>query len=455
MISEGSAADPPELPATHRRMYAILRRASTAVVILLALCAAVGFWNSVKPLPPGMHVRSLEARLAESDAAFLTPDVAPQRVLTLIDHAVRLVVLDLRSGDTRAFAALLTSHLLARKRARPNLQILLTTDPLGEAGRAARSIDLRSIEAAGIIVARTQVDRLRDSNPVFSAPWRVLLAWWIDALPAIGLQAWLRLQNGNANQRAVAVADDGNGGWVGIVLDGETGVQVGGALAADIAAAELRVAVWSTDDDRLPAAPAVDRTDVGSIDARYLTEGAVRDALLETLRAAGGGDELCIATGNLAQRRLVEALKEAARRGAAIRLLLPVNDLPNQATAGELVREGAGAIIVRWRPPGDPGPVAKLLLARHAHDVMVEFGSADFTRRGLDDENLTANLELRVPQRSALARTAVAFFDGQWASAAAYEQYSDESASKYWRYRLLEATGLPLRQHGAGFGDDL
>jgi hypothetical protein len=453
-------------------MHAALRRASTAVAILLATCGAVGFWNAVKPLPPGVHVRSLEARLAESDATFLTPDVVPQRVLALIDHAARLIVLDLRSADTRAFAAELTGHLLARKKARPNVQILLTTDPIDEADGATRTTDLRSIEAAGIIVARTRVDRLRDSNPVFSAPWRLMLAWWIDAMPAIGafknpfpdgppslgLQAWLRLQSGNANQRAVAVADDGNGGWVGVVQGGDTGVEVRGVLAADIAGTELRVAAWSTDDDRLPVAPAVDRAGVGSIDARYLTEGAVRDALLETIRAAGGGDELRIATSDLAERSLVDALKDAATRGAAIRLLLPVNDFPNQAAAGELVRVGTGVIIVRWRPPGARGSAAKLLLARHGHDVMVNFGSADLTRRGLDDENLTANLELRVPERSALARTVLAFFDGQWASAAAYEQYSDESAAKYWRYRLLEASGLgasALRQRGAGFGDDL
>ena len=72
----------------------------------------------------------------------------------------------------------------------------------------------------------------------------------------------------------------------------------------------------------------------------------------------------------------------------------------------------------------------------------MSLGSANDTRRNLDDLNLEADVELRLPARAAAARAATAYFEDQWAGAAPYEQLADESAAKYWRYRFMEATGL-------------
>ena len=52
-------------------------------------------------------------------------------------------------------------------------------------------------------------------------------------------------------------------------------------------AGELQIAAWSTDDDRLPAGPPMQGRGVGSIDARFLTEGAHRDGAAR--RHGGGG----------------------------------------------------------------------------------------------------------------------------------------------------------------------
>jgi hypothetical protein len=41
-----------------------------AMIAVLAW-ASCGLWNSVKPLPPGTHVSSLPARLAESQVDFI------------------------------------------------------------------------------------------------------------------------------------------------------------------------------------------------------------------------------------------------------------------------------------------------------------------------------------------------------------------------------------------------
>ena len=53
----------------------------------------------------------------------------------------------------------------------------------------------------------------------------------------------------------------------------------------------------------------MDGRGVGSIDARFLTEGAIETALLDAVGAAGGGDEISIAVQNLSDRRLVAAAR--------------------------------------------------------------------------------------------------------------------------------------------------
>ena len=72
-------------------------------------------------------------------------------------------------------------------------------------------------------------------------------------------------------------------------LGGDLAVQITGGLARDIAASELEIAAWSSGDDRLPRAAARSPRGPGSIDARFLTEGAIRGAMLDALGAAARG----------------------------------------------------------------------------------------------------------------------------------------------------------------------
>ena len=92
----------------------------------------------------------------------------------------------------------------------------------------------------------------------------------------------------------------------------------------------------------------------------------------------------------------------------------------------------------RFEPP--PG-ATDLLLVRHGSDVWLNVGSANFTRRNLDDLNLEAAVELHMPARAAAARAADDYFGKLWAGAAA-SGTTEVSAADYWRYRFAEATGL-------------
>lgn len=412
-------------------------------------------WNSVKPLPRGTRVASLPARLAESQVDFLD-DLAPagailKRETEAIRRAEQTIVL-----DQNPLARELAEALLLRKRQRPNLKVMLVTDPRNEVYGGTPSRTLSALERTGIVVVRTRLERMRDPNPLYSSLWRLCVGWWSDPFDEIPgeatLGSYLRRLNLKADRRQLLVADDGAGGWTSIVTSAApsgaaatagVGLEIRGHLAGAIVSSELQIAAWSTDDDRLPAAPPVETHGVGAIDARFLTEGALQTALRDAITVAGGGDSIKIAVQTFGDRQLIDALLRAAGRGARVQLLLDPGSPETQAAAGELLREQPGRIEVRWRAV-DPGAEAGYAVIQHRSDVWFDVVSANLTRRGLDDLDLAAGIELHMPARAGPARVAGELFAKRWASAAAYAAHADESTKTYWRYRVAEATGLSV-----------
>jgi hypothetical protein len=435
-------------------MLRFAKRIGMLCLIALLVWVSCAAWNSVKPLPPGTHVTSLPARLSESQLEFIDqsrPDATLERELETVARAERTIVLD-QSPLRRALAA----QLLLRKRQRPNLKILLITDPRNEiyGGTPARTLD--TLEAAGIVVARTRLERMRDPDPFYSSLWRLSMAWWSDPFDEIPgqetLASALRRRNLKADERCLLVADDGAGGWTSIVMSAVStadppttgsGIEIRGHLARDIVESELRIAAWSTDDDRFPDPPPAEGRGVGSIDARFLSEGAIRTALRDAVSAAGSGDTISVSVHACGDRQLIAALLRAAARGARVRLVLDAGLPGTQAAAGELMRSGAGNVDVHWRKEA-AGIDARYALIRHRDDVWIEFGSANLTRSGLDDLDLEAELELHMPERAAAARAVSELFAAEWSAGSAYADHADESAGTYWRYRLAEATGSAM-----------
>jgi hypothetical protein len=411
----------------------------------------------------------LTIRVPESEVEFLSDSreaaEIPARELAMVDHADQLIVLD-RSPLARELAI----HLLARIHVRPNLKVVLVTDPGNEAFGGTPAGYLKSLEAAGILVARVRLDRLRDSNPLYSGLWRLGMAWWSDPFDEIPGQLTLptlaRSLNFKSDTRQLMIADDGAGGWTSLIASagdgagGSSGANAAGAAAAsaglsnraalvirgspahDIAAGELHIAAWSMDDDRLPSPPPIGGRGVGSIDVRFLTEGAILSGLLDIIGAANGNDQILIATQHLSERRLMAALLRAAARGVRLQVLLDPNRLPNQAAAAELIADGAGHAEVHWQPVDRGSLLTNLLIVRHRNDVWLNLGSATFTGRNLGDLNLSSGVELRMPARTATARAACDYFARTWALARPYAEFSDDSTAAYWHYRWAEATGL-------------
>jgi phosphatidylserine/phosphatidylglycerophosphate/cardiolipin synthase-like enzyme len=495
---------PPADPPRKRRLGRLLSYG------FLALWLSVALWNLYKPLPAGMDVRGpiidtplddvrFFADITGADA-FGQPVVRQQifdEVLKVVGDARDYLVLDFFLFNSQRGAALdtnphrklsseLRDALIARKRAVPGLRVLVITDPINDVYGALPSRDFADLRGAGIEVVVTDLDRLRDSNPVYSAFWRITMKWWsgdgsgeaslpnpLDAGPdRVTFGAWARLLNFKANHRKVVIGDDGKGGMTGLVTSmnahdassahSNVALKVSGAALRPLLDSEIDLAHESgwTGDWQLAepvALPAASPERTAHV--QVLTEGQIRSALVRNMDGTRVGDSIDIAMFYLSERSVIQALLGAARRGVAVRVILDPNKdafgrekngIPNRSVASELAAASDGAIKVRWFRTHGEQFHTKLVALRTANEFWFTLGSANVTRRNLEDYNLEANVAVSAPLNSEIAATIGAYYDGLWANrgspeleyTAEFGAYADPAQTTYWLYRLMEMSGL-------------
>jgi hypothetical protein len=362
----------------------------------------------------------------------------------------------------------------------PGLQVLVITDPISSSYSEALPPHLQELREAGLTVVVTDLDSLRDSNPLYSSVWRLAISWWSES-------AWARGARVKANHRRVLLADDGLGGLTGIVGSAQphdassahsnVALRLSGAALEPLVASELAIARFSGWDGSIVrgGSTAVPMTRAGAVNvspptlqgvsesgvlaARVITEGAIRDAIVARLEAAARGDAVYIAMFEIAERDLIEALLDASARGVAVQLILdpngeafgrPRTGIPNRPAAGELVSGSGGAIKVRWYRTHGEQFHSKLVIVRGSDRLWLTAGAADLTRRDVQDYNLAANVAIEASLETGLSAQVLDYFESLWGNRAPFgieytadfEVYADPSALRYWQYRVMEATGL-------------
>ena len=191
----------------------------------------------------------------------------------------------------------------------------------------------------------------------------------------------------------------------------------------------------------------------------FITEEAIRRHLIDAVSGTRNGDSVSIATFYLADRKVVDALLDAADRNVRVRIILDPNrdafgrqkdGVPNRPVANELVTQSGEKIAVRWYRTHGEQFHTKIALVRRGDRFVASLGSANLTRRNLGNYNLEANVAVEAAADSPLAIEMMGYFDRLWNNdgppgtefTAAFGAYRDEDGGRYWRYRLMEATGL-------------
>ncbi|HLT14880.1 MAG TPA: phospholipase D family protein [Marinobacter sp.] len=469
---------------------------------LLLTLIALGLWHSYKPLPAGIRYQGASAPLIAPKLLTDTTTHFPNgsssldheifdEVLRLIDQAQQFILIDMflynstgpENADLRPLASQLTQALIAKKKAAPNIDIVVISDPLNTFYGGTRSRTFEALEGAGIELIITNLEPLRDSNPAWSALWRLCCQWlgnnpdggWLPN--ALGneqttLRSYLALPNFKANHRKLLVADEGTQFRALITSanphDGSSrhsniGLSFSGPAVADVIRSEQAVADLSGADteiftrwiDRVEASTAPSTGPTGKV--RVLTESAIRDQALDMIGRSEAGEALDIAMFYLSHRPVIKALIAAQQRGVTIRMLLDANKdafghekngIPNRPVANELNRAG---VAIRWCNTHGEQCHSKLISYTRADGQQeLLLGSANFTRRNLDDLNLESNVWVAVPSEHPTAQKATDYFNRHWESgpetspalSLPYSEWADSSQLRYWQYRFMEATGL-------------
>ncbi|MGM0594125.1 MAG: phospholipase D family protein [Pseudomonadota bacterium] len=461
--------------------------------LLLVIYLAVAVYHSYKPLPEGVSVatplRAADEVRFLADYTYVdeqgvrrSEQVIFDEILRLIAQAERLVVMDMFlinafAGDAanalRPLSREISEALIRRRAEVPGLEVVVITDPFNTLYNGVDSSLLERLEAAGVKVVLTDLTRLRDSNPSWSALWRILFRWlgnspdagWLPSPVGperVGLRTYLTLLNFNANHRKTFVADEGDG-WVGLVTSGNphdassahdnVALRFTGAAALDLLQSERAVARFSGSDFGEVSPPPVAPSAEG-LRLQLLTESRIRQGLLTAINGAQAGDALDIVVFYLSHRAIVSALKAAQQRGVAIRLVLDPNEdafgrkkngIPNRQVALELTEAG---VPLRWCDTHGEQCHSKFLMLRRADGgAELILGSANFTRRNLDDYNLESSVRVVAQSSQPVVLQAREWFDDYWQNRSGrhltveYEAYADPSRWRYWQYRFMEASG--------------
>lgn len=471
-----------------------MRNRTKLILTLLLVLITVGVYQVHKPLPAGLN---FEGPLRHaSDVEFLTDitytDAEGERqveqqifdaLFEMIAEARQFVLVDMflfndfkadERGAYRPLATELTEALITQKENHPDLEVWVISDPLNNVYGGQASAHFEQLRAAGIPVVITDLTRLRDSNPIYSAFWRPFIQPFGNSeggiLPnpfgegRVSLRSYLSLLNFKANHRKVVITDKGDQ-LTALVTSanphdpssahGNVAVRFSGPAAWDLLASEASVLKLSGEPTPEIGLQPMEASLQSEVTVQVVTERAVERALLRIINNAAQGEKLDLAIFYLSDRHVVRALRNAVSRGVQVRVLLDPNreafghgkiGVPNLPVGTELNDAG---VSVRWCDTQDEQCHSKWILYRdNQGSAEMLLGSTNFTRRNLHNLNLETSVVLRGEIETEPLQQGLDWFEDQWYNrdgrqfSVAYETYADERLWLRLLYRTMEATGI-------------
>ncbi|MBM7097862.1 phospholipase D family protein [Bacillus sp. H-16] len=472
------------------------RVAGVVVATLAFFMITVSIYGANKSLPEGI---SFEGDIHEGEVSFLTDitysgvdgeavheQAIFEEVHSMIAEAEDFILVDMflfndeyeRVAEYPRVSGELVDALVGKKEADPGMEIVVITDPINTFYGSYFPESLAELEDAGIRLVLTDLTELRDSNPVYSGVWRAGVQWfgnkedggWLPNpfspdSPDGTVRSYMRLLNFKANHRKVIVTErqglvtsanphDASGYHSNIAF------TVTGGILEDLIESEKAVAVMSGAGeswfDGFHVSEDARQSERADTLVQLVTEGKIREGILEELALAGDGDTVYLGAFYLSDRLVVEGLLEAAGRGADVRVILDANKdafgrekngVPNRPVAHELVMESDWGVEVRWYNTQGEQFHTKLVLIDRGDESVVIGGSSNFTKRNLGDLNLETNLKVMGASNSEVMTDVRAYFDLMWMNEEAqftvgYEEFADDSFMNRWLYRFQEWSGL-------------
>ncbi|WP_210366853.1 phospholipase D family protein [Bacillus sp. REN3] len=458
---------------------------------LFLLVASTIFFHSYKTLPKGLSYEGKVHRV--EDVRFLTDLTYKdqygdkkyeqqifKRVLKRIEEAEDFIVLDMflfngyfkKDMGYPEISKNISETLIAQKKKHKDLKIIFITDEINLTYGSHKSGVLQDLRDNGIEVIFTDLDPLRDSNPLYTGVWRVFFQWfgqsgegWIPNpmaknAPDVTLRSYLELLNLKANHRKVFVTEktaivasanphDASGFHSNIAF------ETTGNVIADILESEQAVSDFSG-GGKLPEFKRVNES--GNIKIQVLTEGKIFKHLIEELKETEKGEDVWIGMFYLAERNVIDEIDKAADRGANVNIILDPNTnafgnqkagLPNIPVSAEIKKLGNKNIEIKWYNTNEEQYHTKMIYFDRGEEATIIGGSANFTKRNLDDFNLETNFKVDAPSDAQVVKDVDRYFSRLWENkdgefTIEYEEKNDIMTPLkyiiYWIQKVLRFT---------------
>lgn len=458
------------------------------IFIIPFILILIGIFNTTKPLPEGIDYKSENYNVQNITFLYdLTYNKNTEHdqeifdtILTQIDKAENYILIDMflfnsnmgnANSTFRKLSSELTNKLISKKINQPDIKIDFITDEINTVYGGSKSREIELLKEHDINIIITNLKPLRDSNPVYSTLWRTFIQWFGNSEDGgiiqhpfskddkVSIRSYLRLLNFKANHRKVFVADTTS-------IISSANPHDGSSAHSNVAfmiTGDLWKGIYETESNIVSMSDSylqnISRESItGNQKAQILTEKQIKRELLEQLDSTEEGDKISIAMFYLSDRNIVKSILKASKRGVDIRIILDPNKdafgyekngIPNRQVASELVKKSKNKIKIRWYDTAGEQFHAKMIVIEKKNgEVIIILGSANLTRRNIDNYNLELNVKVTTDITSDINKDITRYFNMIWYNdnnntyTVDYSQYQDDSMIKKLIYRFQEFTGF-------------
>ncbi|MCA9496173.1 MAG: hypothetical protein KC589_04480, partial [Nanoarchaeota archaeon] len=484
---------------------------------ILVYLIVISIWNIYKPLPQNYSYESPYYNVNENDLkllydlsyinknkTYINEQTIFDEIFLSIDKANKFILIDMflfnnqlgaLNSSYRSLSDELINKLIIKKQEYPNMNIIVISDEINNFYSKDLSKQFKKLEKNNIQIHITNLNLLRDSNPLYSSIWRTFIQWFgksesgilphaFEKNEKVGFRSYFKLLNFKANHRKTFISDDGNNNYISIITsanphDGSSAhsniaIKVKGEFASEIYKTEkalldtCKSCKWNTMNfnfEKLLDYDIKNKNDElnyqnlnQNLQIKLITENKIEQAILKSIQSTQKGDNLDIGIFYISDRDVIKEIIKASNRGVNVRIILDPNKdafgmekggIPNRQVALELIKKSKGKIKMKWyNTNGEQFHSKFIFITKTDGSSIIILGSANFTIRNIGNYNLETDVIIIGNKSYQVFQEMEKYFTKIWNNennnlyTLNYQSYKDETKWKYWFYRFQEWSGL-------------
>ncbi|WP_246541209.1 phospholipase D-like domain-containing protein [Peptoniphilus ovalis] len=463
------------------------RKKNMIILVILALIIVPILYSMNTKNPPGTNVSSQFQNVDLDffyDLTYLKNNNRNHEMnifdeeMKLINEAEKFLIIDLflfndeynKDVEYPNQVEKMTDLLITKKKENADMPILFVTDPINNFYGAYEQKNIKRLRENGIDVVVTDHDKMRDSNVFISGGYRAYLKHfgtagptWIRNFfqkdgPKVNLRSILKLANFKGNHRKVLISENN-----AIIASANphdpsayhenVGVKFKGKPMEDLIASELIFFENGPEIIKNYRAEEVAKSDEK---LRIISEGEIKKAIMENIEKAEAGDKINVGVFYISEFEVLRALGNASDRGVDVKIIadlnkdafgLEKNGTPNRPALTELKEDFPKLEIKFYNTSGEQYHSKMIYFENENRENVAILGSANFTRRNLDDFNLETDVEIMMNENSKIDEEIKNYFARIWNNEDAQytvplEENKEEGLFLRTVWKVQEKTGL-------------